>query len=282
MRPIQRELLNALLITAGVFSAGMGLKGFLFSSHFIDGGVTGISMLLSKTTPVPLALWLPVVNVPFVVLGWRQLGGAFALRSILAIVGLAVVIATVHFPDVTHDALLTAVFGGVFIGAGIGLSVRGGAVLDGTEIAALLIGKRSPVLKVGDVILGFNVVLFLVAMTVLGVEPALYSILTYVSAARTLEFILHGIEEFTAITIMSAAPQPIKDAIIAEMGRTVTVYKAHGGRSGDDREILYCVVTRLEIGRVMRIIDLFDKSAFIVQHPLADVRGGVVHRHALP
>jgi uncharacterized membrane-anchored protein YitT (DUF2179 family) len=282
MQSIRRETLNALLILAGVFAAGMGLKGFLFSSHFIDGGVTGISMLLSKTTPVPLALWLPIVNVPFVVLGYRQLGRAFAVRSILAILGLAVVIATVRFPDVTHDLLLTAVFGGVFIGAGIGLSVRGGAVLDGTEIAALLIGKRSPVLKVGDVILGFNVVLFLVAMTVLGVEPALYSILTYVSAARTLDFILHGIEEFTAITIMSAAPQLIKDAIIDEMGRTVTVYKARGGKSGDDREILYCVVTRLEIGRVRRIVDAFDSSAFVVQHPLADVRGGVVHRHALP
>ena len=282
MRSIQRELLNALLIIAGILCAGMGLKGFLFSSHFIDGGVTGISMLLAKTTPVPLALWLPVVNVPFVVLGWRQVGGAFALRSILAIVGLAVVVAFVHFPDVTHDLLLTAVFGGVFIGAGIGLSVRGGAVLDGTEIAALLIGKRSPALKVGDVILGFNVVLVLVAMTVLGVEPALYSILTYVSAARTLDFILHGIEEFTAITIMSAASQPIRQAIIDDMARTVTVYKATGGKSGEDREILYCVVTRLEIGRVRRIIDAFDSSAFVIQHPLADVRGGVVHRHALP
>jgi len=282
MRSIQRELLNSLLIVAGIFSAGMGLKGFLFSSHFIDGGVTGISMLLSKTTPVPLAVWLPVVNVPFVIVGWHQLGRAFALRSILAIVGLAVVIATVHFPDVTHDQLLTAVFGGVFIGAGIGLAVRGGAVLDGTEIAALLIGKRSPVLKVGDVILGFNVVLFLVAMSVLGVEPALYSILTYVAAARTLEFLLHGIEEFTAITVMSAAPQLIRQAIIEEMGRTVTVYKATGGKSGEDREILYCVVTRLEIGRVRKIIDAFDPSAFVVQHPLADVRGGMVHRHALP
>ena len=282
MRPIQREFANALLILAGVFSAGMGLKGFLFSSHFIDGGVTGISMLLAKTTPVPLALWLPLVNVPFVALGYHQLGRAFALRSILAIVALAVVIATVHFPDVTHDALLTAVFGGVFIGAGIGLSVRGGAVLDGTEIAALLIGKRSPVLKVGDVILIFNVVLFLVAMSVLGVEPALYSILTYIGAARTLDFILHGIEEFTAITIMSAAPQAIKDAIIEEMGRTVTVYQGRGGKSGEDRDILYCVVTRLEIGRVMRIIDGFDESAFVIQHPLANVRGGVVHRHALP
>jgi uncharacterized membrane-anchored protein YitT (DUF2179 family) len=250
--------------------------------HFIDGGVTGISMPLSQTTPLPLAVWLPVVNLPLVVLGYRHLGGAFALRSGLAILGLAVVLATVGFPDVTHDLLLTAVFGGVFIGAGIGLAMRGGAVLDGTEIAALLIGKRSAVLKVGDVILGFNVVLFVVAMTILGTEPALYSILTYVAAARTLDFILHGIEEFTAITIMSPASQAIREGIVGEMGRGVTVYKARGGKTGDDREILYCVVTRLEIGRVMRIIDACDASAFVIQHPLADVRGGVVHRHALP
>jgi uncharacterized membrane-anchored protein YitT (DUF2179 family) len=282
MPPIRRELINALLIITGIMSAGMGLKGFLFSSHFIDGGVTGISMLLSKVTPVSLSIWLPVVNLPFVVVGYRHLGRAFAVRSALAIFGLAVVIATMHFPDVTSDSLLTAVFGGVFLGGGIGLAVRGGAVLDGTEIAALLIGKRSAVLKVGDVILAFNVVLFLVAMTVLGVEEALYSILTYVSAARTLDFILHGIEEFTAITVMSSSPQPIRDAILDEMGRGVTVYRARGGRTGDEREILYCVVTRLEIGRVLRIVESFDPSAFVVQHPLADVRGGVVHRHALP
>jgi uncharacterized membrane-anchored protein YitT (DUF2179 family) len=282
MRPIQRETLNAVLILAGIFCAAMGLKGFLFSSHFIDGGVTGISMLLSKTTPLPLAVWLPVVNLPFVVLGYRQLGRVFALRSALAIVGLAVVLAVVQFPDVTHDLLLTAVFGGVFIGAGIGLAIRGGAVLDGTEIAALLIGRRSAVLKVGDVILGFNVVLFLVAMSILGTEPALYSILTYVAAARTLDFILHGIEEFTAITIMSSASQGIREGIVGEMGRGVTVYKALGGKTGEDREILYCVVTRLEIGGILRIIERLDRDAFVVQHPLADVRGGFVHRHALP
>jgi uncharacterized membrane-anchored protein YitT (DUF2179 family) len=282
MRSTTREAVNTAFIIAGIASAAMGLKGFLFSSHFIDGGVTGISMLLAMTTPMPLALWLPVVNLPFVVLGYRQLGRAFAVRSALAIVGLAIVLATVHFPDVTHDLLLTAVFGGVFIGAGIGLAMRGNAVLDGTEIAALLIGRKSAVLKVGDVILAFNVVLFLVAMTVLGIEPALYSILTYVAAARTLEFILHGIEEYTAITIMSPASQAIREGIVGEMGRGVTVYKAWGGKTGEDREILYCVVTRLEIGRVMRIIDGFDATAFVIQHPLADVRGGVVHRHALP
>src|SRR6188508_2874819 len=111
MRSIQRECVNTVLILAGIFSAGMGLKGFLFSSNFIDGGVTGISMLLAKTTPVSLAVWLPIVNLPFVVIGWHQLGRAFAVRSILAIFGLAIVIATVHFPDVTPDLLLTAVFG---------------------------------------------------------------------------------------------------------------------------------------------------------------------------
>ena len=281
MRAITREAANAAFILAGIASAAFGIKGFLFSSHFIDGGVTGISMLLAVTTPLPLAVWLPVVNLPFVVLGYRQLGRAFALRSALAIIGLAIVLATVTFPDVTHDLLLTAVFGGVFIGAGIGLAMRGSAVLDGTEIAALLIGKRSAVLKVGDVILAFNVVLFMVAMTVLGIEPALYSILTYVAAARTLEFILHGIEEYTAITIMSQSSRTIREAILGEMGRGVTVYKAWGGKTGEDREILYCVVTRLEIGRVMRIIDGFDASAFVIQHPLADVRGGGVHRHSV-
>ena len=282
MRSIKRETFNFVLILAGILSAGMGLKGFLFSSHFIDGGVTGVSMLLSNATPVPLAVWLPLVNLPFIVLGYRQLGAAFALRSAAAILGLAIVLALVPFPDVTKDLLLTAVFGGVFIGGGIGLAMRGGAVLDGTEIAALLIGKRSALVKVGDVILGFNVVLFLLAMSVLGTEPALYSILTYVAAARTLDFILHGIEEFTAITIVSSASAYIRERLVEETGRGVTVYKGRGGKTGEDREILYCVVTRLEIGRVLRIIDRFDTSAFVVQHPLADVRGGVVPRHALP
>ena len=181
----------------------MGLHGFLLSSNFIDGGVTGISMLLSKVTPMPLSIWLPLVNLPFIALGYSQIGRAFAIRSAAAIGGLAVVAGDRALPDVTPDLLLTAVFGGVFIGAGIGLAVRGGAVLDGTEIAALLISKRSHLLKVGDVILIFNVVLFVAAMSLLGVEEALYSILTYVAAARTLDFVIHGIEEYTAITIMS-------------------------------------------------------------------------------
>src|SRR6185295_13303635 len=154
MTRARREALNTVLIVLGILSAAMGLKGFLLSSNFIDGGVTGVSMLLAKLTRAPLSIWLPIVNAPFIIVGYRQMGRAFAVRSALAIAGLAAALATMHFPDVTPDRLLTAVFGGFFIGAGIGLAVRGGAVLDGTEIAALLISKRSHLLKVGDVILG--------------------------------------------------------------------------------------------------------------------------------
>ena len=278
---LMRELLNALLIVSGVICAGMGIKGFLLSSHFIDGGVTGISMLLAKVTPVPLSAWLPIANVPFVALGYRQIGRAFALRSVLAISALALVVGFVRFPDVTPDPLLTAVFGGFFLGAGIGLAMRGGAVLDGTEIAALLISKRSSLVRVGDVILGFNVLLFLVAMAVLGVEAALYSILTYVAAARTLDFVIHGIEEYTAMTIIAADSAMIREEIIGTLSRGVTVYKGYGGLTSAEQNVLYCVVTRLEIGKVKAIVLARDPAAFIVSHALADVEGGVVKRTAI-
>ena len=272
------ELINIVLIVLGVLSANMGLHGFLLSSNFIDGGVTGVSMLMSKVTGTTLSVWLPVFNLPFIALGFRQIGSGFALRSALAIGGLSLAVALIPFPDVTHDRVLNAVFGGFFLGAGIGLAVRGGAVLDGTEIAALLISKRSHLLKVGDVILLFNVCLFLFAMTLLGVEEALYSILTYVAAARTLDFVIHGIEEFTAITIVSRMSGEIGARILADLGRGVTVYKGRGGLSGEDQEILFCVVTRLEIGKVKGIVRKLDDGAFVTTHALGDVDGGMVKR----
>jgi uncharacterized membrane-anchored protein YitT (DUF2179 family) len=281
VKRIAQECLNAFLILLGILSAGMGIKGFLLSSHFIDGGVTGISMLVSAVTGTPLSIWIVVVNLPFIAIGYRQIGSAFAIRSAVGIFGLSLVLATIPFPDVTPDRLLTAVFGGLFLGAGIGLAVRGNAVLDGTEIAALLISRRSDLLKVGDVILLFNVVLFLAAMSLLGVEEALYSILTYIAAARTLDFVIHGIEEYTAMTIVSRASGEIAAQILANLGRGVTVYKGRGGLSFQDQEILYCVVTRLEIGKVMAIVRTLDSNAFVTAHSLADVQGGVVKRSGL-
>jgi len=281
VKRFSHALLHGVLIVLGILSAGMGIHGFLLSSNFIDGGVTGVSMLVAKVTGTPLSIWIALVNLPFIALGYRQIGGAFALRSAAAIGGLSVVLATIHFPDVTHDRLRTAVFGGFFLGAGIGLAVRGGAVLDGTEIAALLISKRSHLLRVGDVILLFNVVLFVAAMSLLGVEEALYSILTYVTAARTLDFVIHGIEEYTAITIVSRASGEIAAQIMANLGRGVTVYKGRGGLSFEDQEILYCVVTRLEIGKVKSIVRALDAAAFVTSHPLSGVDGGMVKRAAL-
>ncbi|MEX2272897.1 MAG: YitT family protein [Vicinamibacterales bacterium] len=279
--PLLREIRNGLLILAGIMSAGLGLKGFLLAGGLIDGGVTGVSMLLDRVTALPLALWLPIVNLPFVAVGWRVIGPTFAVRSAIGISGLAIALALVDFPEVTTDRLLEAVFGGFFLGGGIGLAMRGGAVLDGTEIAALLISKRSHVLKVGDVILVFNSVLFLAAMSVLGVESALYSILTYFTAAKTLDFVIHGIEEYTAITIVSSKADAIRAALTTSLGRGVTVYRGYGGKSGSEQHILFCVVTRLEIGGVKAIIKGIDDAAFIVSHSLSEVEGGVVRRAAL-
>ncbi len=278
MKRVLPELLNTALVVLGILSAGMGLKGFLLSSNLIDGGVTGVSMLLAKTTGLSLAMWLPLVNLPFIALGYHQMGRAFALRSALAISGLAGALAIVPYPRVTPDLLLAAVFGGFFLGAGIGLAVRGNAVLDGTEIAALIISRRGDVLRVGDVILAFNVVLFLVAMSILGIKEALYSILTYVAATKTLDFVLYGIDEYTAITIVSDEHDAIRERITRDLGRGVTVYRGYGGLSGVERNILYCVVTRLEIGKVKRIVREVDVRAFVVFHPLSGAEGGIVKR----
>lgn len=275
---VEREAKNAALILLGVLSAGMGIEGFLVPGGFIDGGVTGVSMLLGRLTPIALPVWLPLINLPFLVVGYQQMGMGFAVRGALAISALAVALVVVPYPHVTRDPVLEAVFGGFFLGAGIGLAMRGSAVLDGTEIAALVISKRSHVLKVGDVVLAFNIVLFLVAMRTLGVEPALYSILTFMAAARTLDFVIYGLEEFTAVTIFSREHRAIRGAIIRDLGRGVSVLRGYGGMSGDEQDVLYCVVTRLEVGRVRSIIRTHDASAFVVYHALADVDGGVVKR----
>ena len=281
MRRFVRESINILLILAGIFSAGMGLKGFLLSSRFIDGGVTGISMLLADVLGFPLSIWILVINLPFVAVGYRQIGRKFALKSALAIAGLSVCLTFVKYPDVTPDKVLTAVFGGFFIGAGIGLAIRGGAVLDGTEIAALLVSKTSHLLRVGDVILILNIFIFLAAAFFLGIESALYSILTYFAASKTIDFILHGIEEYTGITIVSSQSEGIRAAILNDMGRGVTIYKGRGGFSDSEQDILYCVVTRLEIAKVRKIVDERDDSAFIVIQSISDAGGGVMKRRVV-
>jgi len=273
------------LIILGILSAGMGVKGFLLSSRFIDGGVTGISMLIAEITGAPLSILIFVINIPFLLLGYKRLGTSFAVKSMASIAGLSLCLALVHFPDVTHDKLLTAVFGGFFIGVGIGLAIKGGAVLDGTEIAALLLSKQTQLLKVSDVILLLNVIIFTMALFFLGVESALYSILTYLSASKMVDFILNGIEQYTGITVVSIKGEAIRSAI-TKMGRGVTVYegKSGYGKDGhvnDTRDIIFTVATRFEIPAIKRAILNIDPAAFIVQHSVDDTTGGLIKRKGL-
>jgi len=274
-----------ILILMGILSAGMGVKGFLLSSRFIDGGVTGISMLIAEITGAPLSILIFVINIPFLLLGYKRLGMSFAIKSMASIAGLSLCLALVHFPDVTHDKLLTAVFGGFFIGVGIGLAIKGGAVLDGTEIAALLLSKQTQLLKVSDVILLLNVIIFTMALFFLGVESALYSILTYLSASKMVDFILNGIEQYTGITVVSIKGEAIRSAI-TKMGRGVTVYegKSGYGKDGhvnDTRDIIFTVATRFEIPAIKRAILNIDPAAFIVQHSVDDTTGGLIKRKGL-
>jgi len=282
----QNILKDAILILLGILSAGMGLKGFLLSSHFIDGGVTGISMLVADTTNISISVLIFIINVPFLWLGYRKLGMSFAVKSTLAIAGLSLCIALIHFPDVTHDKLLTAVFGGFFIGVGIGLAMRGGAVLDGTEIAALLVSKKTQLIKVSDFILVLNVLIFSAAAFFLGIEPALYSILTYLAASKMVDFILNGIEQYTGVTIVSLKSEEIRIAITETLGRGVTIYEGKSGygkdgQINDPRDIIFTVATRLEMPSLKNQILSIDPKAFIVQQSIDDTTGGLLKRKRL-
>lgn len=279
-------LVSALYLLSGVAAAAFGLKAFLLPNAFFDGGVTGLSLLATRLTGLPLSVFLVVFNLPFVWLGYRQLGAGFAARALGAIVALAGVLVLVEFPVLTQDKLLIAVFGGFFLGAGIGLAMRGGAVLDGTEILALHLSRNSP-LSVGDLVLGLNVLIFLGVAWVVSVETALYSILAYLAAAKTIEFVVSGIEEYTGITVVSEHGDAIRRLLTRRLGRGVTVYagkRGYGSRGElptTDLDIVFTIVTRLEVQQVLDAVRAFDAHAFVFMHPVGDVRGGMVKRRAL-
>jgi uncharacterized membrane-anchored protein YitT (DUF2179 family) len=188
----QNLLRDVIFILLGIVSASFGLKGLLLPNHFIDGGATGISLLLSTLSTTPLWILIPLVNIPFIIMGYRLMGSTFAIKTALAIAGLAFCLANVDFPLVTQDKVLVAVFGGFFLGAGIGLAVRGGAVIDGTEVLAIFLSRKMGT-TIGDVILVINIIIFSLAAYLLSIEVALYSIITYMMASKMLDFIVEGI-----------------------------------------------------------------------------------------
>ncbi|MBK6821680.1 MAG: YitT family protein [Saprospiraceae bacterium] len=279
-----RQIKDFILITVGIFSAAFGFKGFLLTNQFIDGGATGISLLLSALTSVPLYVFIIIVNIPFVLLANSILGRTFALKTAAAISGLALCLATVTFPNVTDDNLLVAVFGGFFLGAGIGLSVRGGAVIDGTEVLAIYLSRKLGT-TIGDIIIVINVIIFSAAAYLLSVEIALYSMITYIAASKTLDFIIEGIEEYIGVTIVSPHCEAIQQMIVESMGRGVTIYngKRGFGKRGASNEIdiVYTVLTRLEINKLNTELEKIDPDAFVIMSSIKDTKGGMIKKRPL-
>lgn len=272
---------NVFLIICGIVSACFGLKSFLLPSGFIDGGVTGISLLVSNITKLNLSYLIIIINIPFVILGYRQIGKVFAIKTSVAISLLAILLIVAPFKSITHDPLLIAFFGGLFLGGGIGLAMRGGCVIDGTEVLALYISKKST-LTVGNIILILNIIIFAFAAIFLGMDKALYAILTYLSASNTVDYIVNGIEQYTGVTVISEKNDHIKKFIINQMKRGVTIYKGEGGYGEKkDIDILYTVVTKLEMSKLQTAIRQIDPDAFVIQQQIADIKGGVVKRQAL-
>ena len=267
---------EAIFLILGVISASIGLKGLLLPNQFLDGGAMGVSLLTQFLTGINLSLLILLVNAPFIIIGARQISVAFAVKSSLAILALAALVHFIELPVITEDKLLIAVFGGFFLGTGIGLSIRGGAVIDGTEVLALSISRRTS-FTVGDLIAIFNVVLFSVSAIVLGLEIAMYSILTYIVASKTVDFIINGIEEYIGVMIVSPESTQIKDQIMHEMGRGVTSFRSDGGfgkkgQSLPDRDVLFCVVTRLEVSKLVLEVEKIDPTAFVIQYPIRDTK----------
>ncbi|WP_405291246.1 YitT family protein [Algibacter sp. Ld11] len=288
VRKFQVELSHAIkeyiFIIIGVFSAGFGLKGFLLPNQFIDGGATGISLLLEHVTSMELGLLLVLVNIPFLILASKTIGNKFALKSIAAITLLAFVVHFVEYPTITEDKLLIAVFGGFFLGLGIGLSMRGGSVIDGTEVLAIYLGRKLS-LTIGDVLLLINIIIFSIGAYVLSIEIALYAILTYLSAAKTVDFVVDGVEEYVGVTIISNKHEELRIMLTEKLRRACTIYAGKGGygNHGDsyDKDIIYTIVTRLELARLQTEIDKIDRNAFIVMGIVKDLKGGMIKRKPL-
>jgi uncharacterized membrane-anchored protein YitT (DUF2179 family) len=282
---LERAIKDTFLISAGILSATFGLEGFLLPNQFLDGGVMGISLLVNQLTDINLSLLVIILNVPFMIIGYTQVSRLFAIKTLIAILGLALALYWIEFPLITNDDLLIAFFGGFFLGVGIGLSIRGGSVLDGTEVLAIFTSRKTT-LTVGDIILGLNIIIFSVAAYLINIDIALYAILTYLVASKTVDFVVHGIEEYTSVMIVSEKSEEIKDAIINRMGRGVTILKGQSGygKTGykaKEMDVIFSVITRLELQKLKTEISKIDENAFVVENSINDVKGGMIKKRPL-
>jgi uncharacterized membrane-anchored protein YitT (DUF2179 family) len=277
--------IDTIYTLAGILFCGFALRSFLVPNQFFDGGVTGISLLIHELYHINIAYVIILANIPFIVMGAFQVNRVFAFRTLAAVIGLALCLHFIPYPQITSDKLLVSIFGGVFMGIGVGLAIRGGCALDGIEVLALYTGKRIS-FTISEIILGINIVIFLVAALKLGLPTALYSILTYYTASRAINFVIEGLEEYTGVTIISGQSEAVKERLVMGLGRGITIYKGERGflkESFDVSQpvdIVFTVVTRLELRRLKNLVHDIDPKAFVFTSVIKEAAGGVLKRRA--
>ncbi|TWT23892.1 YitT family protein [Planomicrobium sp. CPCC 101110] len=267
-------LMRFILILVGAAMAAAAIELFLVPNSIIDGGIIGISLILDYLTIVPFGILLVAINLPFLFFGYKYIGRNFFVSSIFAIVALAILQVPLHpLAGVVDDPLLATVFGGILLGAGVGLVIRNGGALDGSEILGILLTKKLP-FSVGEFVMFFNVFIFLWAGFVLGWEQAMYSILTYYIASKTIDIVIQGLDDTKAVIIVSEEYEELSAAINSRLGRSVTKLHGKGGYRDTSKDVIYVVVTRLEITKLKQIMNDIDSKAFLTIMNTQEVHGG--------
>ncbi|MBU3745121.1 MAG: YitT family protein [Sediminibacterium sp.] len=278
-----QQLRDVVLMITGAALAAIALDGFLVPNHFFDGGVTGMALLLHESTQLNLGLLLILLNLPLMIIGYFMVSLRFSIRMGLAVLLLAGMLQIIPTLALTHDKLLISLFGGVFLGTGVGLVMRAGAALDGIEVVALYTLRRSS-FTITEIILGINILIFSIAAFKFGLETALYSILTYFAATRCIDYVVEGIQAYTGVTIISSKSEVIKYQLVNTMGKGITIYKGERGflpgkyGISSDCDIIFTVITRLELRRLKNLIAEIDPAAFVFANTIKETSGGVIKR----
>ncbi|MFA4136249.1 MULTISPECIES: YitT family protein [unclassified Brevibacillus] len=268
-----------ILIGASLFS--VALEIFLVPNNIIDGGIVGISIITSHLSGIPLGVFLFVLNLPFLIIGYKQIGKTFALSTLFGVTIMSVGTTFLHeVKGLTDDPLLAAVFGGILLGIGVGLVLRYGGSLDGTEIVAVLLNKKSP-FSVGEIVMFMNLFILSSAGFVFGWDRAMYSLIAYYIAFKMIDLTIEGFQESKAVWIISDNHKDLGDAIVARLGRGVTYLNGEGGYTGDDKKVIFCIITRLEEAKLKLIVEEVDPSAFLAVGNIHDVRGGQFKKNAI-
>ena len=263
-------------LAIAIVLASIGLKAFLLPNGFLDGGVTGISILLNKITGFEISIILPVISIPFFVIGWFTVSKRIVIRSLISVLILSLVIHFENFQPITDDKLLISIFGGLFLGAGIGIAIKNGSVLDGSEILGIFVNERTGI-SIGLIIFWFNVVLFLLAGFLFSLEVAMYSVLTYIITAKTIDLILEGFEDYVGLMIVTSKSGEMQKTLLKDIGQGMTIYqgtKGYGSQGEKQNlEIIHTVVNRIDTKKVYRVLKKVDKDAFVIEFDVNKVSG---------